>query len=1380
MSRTDEFDGYRKWLGITSRRRPPSHYEILGIKLDEDDHEVILAAAEQRRIYVESKRGIGHDDQVAEILMRIGEAEIALLNHDLRREYDRQLGLFEKRRKSRQVDPNAVRSGFESKHGRTVGEDNGIVRLYAGIVAVLCVAFAGMSLFAFNLLPWTKPSKSPEPVARGPELAPVQVKADPQEPIAPIPKIPAAPVEPSQRKPDLIDVTPNNTASDLVNAPQENSQRTKVGQQQDVQGASAFEGHYYRVFLETMGWHAAQARCKAMGGHLATISSDAENSFITALAKKTIGNITNTGVWLGGTDEQKEGQWEWVDGTPFTYSAWRERQPNNGGGKDGGENYLFLLLQYRTADGREVQGWCDQSNESKPHIAYFACEWESKAAAQGAAELAGPVQSDENDSSPRSTSAKQYRGHTYKFFPYELTWHGAKKRCEKMGGHLVTIENAEENTVVFQLAQVNMPNRGLSGVWLGGTDEATEGDWRWIDGTRWEYTNWCQNPRQPNNNKGDEHYLWLWVDREGVWTDQSDTPKEATSFFICEWDSELSSRTDDPAVPVAVPTAPRHIGTPGKEILLLKDDSLSQWEPSPAGDKSKWSLKQGILRLTAEGPSLVTKQNFQDFDLYLEFKLPPKCNSGVYLRGRYEVQLLDSQFRNKAGQPAPPNGSCGAIWGKIAPTIDAYQGPGKWNTLDVRLVDREVTVKLNGSLVINAQTIDGPTGGGLDANEGEPGPILLQKSGVGAEFRNIRIKPIGDQVPDSTSDSSRERNTKSKVASQSGPKFVPPAKKCLIIIGQDKSAVDAYVQNMGHQPAGVMTYDHISYLGLDEATALRNAFPKAAIQIGLSLEGSLDHVPTGRFDSNLDKLANWAKRNPIPIYLRPGYECDGAHNKYTPAAYVKAFRHIRNQLDQRGVKNIAYVWHVLPAGPKIADWWPGEEYVDWVALTYFAAQKQNMAPIAAFANKHGKPLMLAEAAPRGIGTVQGKKSWDQWFKPCFEDIAQYNVQALCYINWDWESNPKFRGGGWGDTRIQQNEFVKTQWLKEIGKGKYLSETSGFTVTNEPQPPKTNNLKQTRNGTDNVNSVERKKITFTESDDQIDVTAGERVIASYLVSDILPRPVLCPLRTPSGVVVTRGYPMVDGESNDHPNHVGVFVAADGVNDNAFWTTSSRDIHIEHLKVMKAEGGLEYGILSTTADWMANDGKALLEETREMQFRVAPDTYAIDFTITLKAVHEKVVFADPKEALFGIRLADWMRVESEQPQSPNGFSGQGTGKYLNSNGAKTEKDVWGHRAKWLRVEATKDGKSAGVAVFDHPQSVNHPTYWHARGYGLLAANPLGQLVFEKSHGSKNAKPLNLTLTPGKSATFRYRVLVYDGSRTKEQLDREFANFTSENPK
>lgn len=204
----------------------------------------------------------------------------------------------------------------------------------------------------------------------------------------------------------------------------------------------------------------------------------------------------------------------------------------------------------------------------------------------------------------------------------------------------------------------------------------------------------------------------------------------------------------------------------------------------------------------------------------------------------------------------------------------------------------------------------------------------------------------------------------------------------------------------------------------------------------MNLKDAIDDVSKGSFDTNLEKLADWANQNPVPIYLRPGYECDHPDNQYPPEVFVRAFRHIRKTLDQYEVKNVAFVWHVLPGDQQIEKWWPGDRYVDWVAITYYAAQKENMAPIAAFAKKHAKPLMLAEAAPRGIGTVKGKKSWDTWFRPCFEDIATYDVRALCYINWDWESKEMFSDGTWGDTRIEQNEFVKTQWLKEISSARY--------------------------------------------------------------------------------------------------------------------------------------------------------------------------------------------------------------------------------------------------------------------------------------------------------------------------------------------------------
>ena len=190
----DDFDGYRKWLGITSKSRPPSHYELLKISLDEDDDDVIKAAAEQRRHYVESQRGQGYDDSVAEIVYRIHEAEITLLSSEMRREYDRQLGLFEKRRKNRRVDPFAPVPRVKSRPGPTVGEDNGIVKTFAGIVAVLCIAFAGMAIFAFKVLPW---SKQLDPETALPERqvhAPEQVLEAPAQ-VPPIPKIPALQAE---------------------------------------------------------------------------------------------------------------------------------------------------------------------------------------------------------------------------------------------------------------------------------------------------------------------------------------------------------------------------------------------------------------------------------------------------------------------------------------------------------------------------------------------------------------------------------------------------------------------------------------------------------------------------------------------------------------------------------------------------------------------------------------------------------------------------------------------------------------------------------------------------------------------------------------------------------------------------------------------------------------------------------------------------------------------------------------------------------------------------------------------------------------------------------------------------------------------------------
>ena len=122
------FDPYHKWLGIPKERQPPNVYELLAISLNEEDPDVIRAAVEQRRRFIESKRGEGREAAVGEILYQIGEAEVTLLDPAMRRDYDRRVGLFEKRRRARRIDPNAPRARVESRPGRTAGEDRGTVR----------------------------------------------------------------------------------------------------------------------------------------------------------------------------------------------------------------------------------------------------------------------------------------------------------------------------------------------------------------------------------------------------------------------------------------------------------------------------------------------------------------------------------------------------------------------------------------------------------------------------------------------------------------------------------------------------------------------------------------------------------------------------------------------------------------------------------------------------------------------------------------------------------------------------------------------------------------------------------------------------------------------------------------------------------------------------------------------------------------------------------------------------------------------------------------------------------------------------------------------------------------------------------------------------
>ncbi|HVI59906.1 MAG TPA: DUF1080 domain-containing protein [Luteimonas sp.] len=169
----------------------------------------------------------------------------------------------------------------------------------------------------------------------------------------------------------------------------------------------------------------------------------------------------------------------------------------------------------------------------------------------------------------------------------------------------------------------------------------------------------------------------------------------------------------------------------GEPVRLFNGRDLSGWR---ATGPSNWQAADGVLRNTGSGANLVTERTFTDFRLHVELRLPKGSNSGVYLRGRYEVQVAD-----RFGEPA--SDTLGAVYGFLAPSEEAARGPEEWQSLDITLVGRRITVAVNGKTVVCDREIPGITGGALDSDEGAPGPLLLQGDHGPVEFRNITLTP---------------------------------------------------------------------------------------------------------------------------------------------------------------------------------------------------------------------------------------------------------------------------------------------------------------------------------------------------------------------------------------------------------------------------------------------------------------------------------------------------------------------------------------------------------------------------------------------------------------------------------------------------------------
>ncbi len=261
----------------------------------------------------------------------------------------------------------------------------------------------------------------------------------------------------------------------------------------------------------------------------------------------------------------------------------------------------------------------------------------------------------------------------------------------------------------------------------------------------------------------------------------------------------------------------------------------------------------------------------------------------------------------------------------------------------------------------------------------------------------------------------------------------------------------------------------------------------------------------------------------------------------------------------------------------------------------------------------------------------------------------------------------------------------------------------------------------------------------------------------------PKPYLYPLMGPTGKPITRHFPMqrISGESMDHPHHRSVWFTHGEVNGIDFWAEGANKGRVEHRELLVAEAGPVLARIVAQNDWVAPDGKKVCEETTEIVCYATPDARFLDYTVTLTASEGEVRLGDTKEGSFGIRVASSMEVTRNQG-----------GQIVNSAGQR-DRDAWGKRAQWCDYTGIVEGEVVGIAIFDHPSNLRHPTYWHVRDYGLFAVNPFG--VHDFVPGTRKGEG-DHTIPAGKSLTLRYRVWLHKGRTEEAGVDAQYRAYAN----
>ncbi len=286
------------------------------------------------------------------------------------------------------------------------------------------------------------------------------------------------------------------------------------------------------------------------------------------------------------------------------------------------------------------------------------------------------------------------------------------------------------------------------------------------------------------------------------------------------------------------------------------------------------------------------------------------------------------------------------------------------------------------------------------------------------------------------------------------------------------------------------------------------------------------------------------------------------------------------------------------------------------------------------------------------------------------------------------------------------------------------------------------------------------VEITQLADKVKVEIGREFFAEYNFKDG-PFPYFYPVVGPTGVNITRHWPMKEGENEarDHQHHRSLWFTHGNVNGRDFW--SGRNERIVHDKFLECTSGSQVGVIKSQNKWVASNGEIVCTDTRTYKFSGGSGHRMMDLDITIHASHGDVTFGDTKEGSMAIRLAPTMRVEGEV----------GKGHVINSEGHR-DGSAWGKRAAWCDYYGPLKDEVVGVAIFDHPQNPRHPTWWHVRTYGLFAANPFGVHDFEK----KPAGTGDLTIKSGDSVSFRYRFYFHKGDCEQAKVAERYREYAA----